>query len=471
MRANVQAFGGHLTAMVLPNIGAFIAWGFITALFIPTGWMPNEAFGELVGPMITYLLPLLIGYTGGQIVGEKRGAVAGAIGTMGVIVGADIPMFVGAMIMGPLSAWVVVQVDKRIQHRIPSGFEMVVNNFSLGIVGMLLCLFAYEIVGPSVTAANLFVKSGIEALVATGFLPLLAIINEPAKVLFLNNAIDQGIYYPLGLQAAAETGKSIFFMVASNPGPGLGMLLAYAKFGQGLSKRSAPSAIIIHFFGGIHELYFPYVLMKPIMIVAMIAGAATGIATFNLFDAGLVAGPSPGSIFSYLALTPKGSFIATIAGVTSATIVSFLVASAILKVSKSEEKESEFEKSVSDMKEMKAEGAVKPVAAAATTQEPSKPISFVAFACDAGMGSSAMGASTFKRKLVQAGIDIEVKNFAIEKVPSEADIVVTHESLESRAVKATGLPVVTIKNFLNDPALDELMDKIKQQTVATEQPA
>ena len=467
MRANVQAFGGHLTAMVLPNIGAFIAWGFITALFIPTGWMPNEAFGELVGPMITYLLPLLIGYTGGQIIGDKRGAVAGAIGTMGVIVGADIPMFVGAMIMGPLSAWVVVQMDKRIQHRIPSGFEMVVNNFSLGIVGMILCLFAYEIVGPAVTAANLFVKSGIEALVATGFLPLLAIINEPAKVLFLNNAIDQGIYYPLGLQAAAETGKSIFFMVASNPGPGLGMLLAYAKFGQGLSKRSAPSAIIIHFFGGIHELYFPYVLMKPIMIVAMIAGAATGIATFNLLDAGLVAGPSPGSIFSYLALTPKGSFIATIAGVVSATVVSFLVASAILKMSKSEDKETEFEQSVSDMKDMKAEGAVKPATTAATTEAEAKAetkaIQFVAFACDAGMGSSAMGASTFKRKLTKAGIDIEVKNFAIEKVPSDADIVVTHESLESRAVNATGLPVITIKNFLNDPALDELMVTIEQQ--------
>ncbi|MGR5287676.1 PTS mannitol transporter subunit IICB [Vibrio maritimus] len=462
MRAKVQSFGGHLTAMVLPNIGAFIAWGFITALFIPTGWMPNEAFGSIVGPMITYLLPLLIGYTGGQLVGDKRGAVAGAIATMGVIVGADIPMFVGAMIMGPLSAWVVVQMDKRIQHRIPSGFEMVVNNFSLGIVGMLLCLFAYEIVGPAVTAANLFVKSGIEALVATGFLPLLAIINEPAKVLFLNNAIDQGIYYPLGLQAAAETGKSIFFMVASNPGPGLGMLLAYAKFGEGLSKRSAPSAIIIHFFGGIHELYFPYVLMKPIMIVAMIAGAATGIATFNLLDAGLVAGPSPGSIFSYLALTPKGSFLATIAGVTTATIVSFLVASAILKMSKSTESEEDFEQSVTNMKDMKAEGAVN-TAAATQAATDGKNIKFVAFACDAGMGSSAMGASTFKRKLTQAGYDVEVKNFAIEKVPNEADIVVTHESLESRAVKATGLPVITIKNFINDPALDELLVTIEQQ--------
>lgn len=398
--------------------------------------------------MITYLLPLLIGYTGGQIVGDKRGAVAGAIGTMGVIAGAEIPMFVGAMIMGPLSGWVIVQIDKRIQDRIPSGFEMVVNNFSLGIFGMLMCLFAYAIVGPAVSAANMFVQTGIEALVATGFLPLLAIINEPAKVLFLNNAIDQGIYYPLGLQAAAETGKSIFFMVASNPGPGLGMLLAYAKFGQGLSKRSAPSAIIIHFFGGIHELYFPYVLMKPTMILAMIAGGATGIATFNLLDAGLVAGPSPGSIFSYLALTPKGGFLATIAGVTTATIASFIVASAILKVSKKEESEEEFEKSVSDMKDMKAEGAIN--TAQATTE--AKNIKFVAFACDAGMGSSAMGASTFKRKLQKAGYEVEVKNFAIEKVPSDADVVVTHESLETRAVKATGLPVVTIKNFMHDPA-------------------
>ncbi|GAM54075.1 mannitol-specific cryptic IIB component [Vibrio ishigakensis] len=409
--------------------------------------------------MITYLLPLLIGYTGGQIVGDKRGAVAGAIGTMGVIAGAEIPMFVGAMIMGPLSGWVIVQIDKRIQDRIPSGFEMVVNNFSLGIFGMLMCLFAYAIVGPAVSAANMFVQTGIEALVATGFLPLLAIINEPAKVLFLNNAIDQGIYYPLGLQAAAETGKSIFFMVASNPGPGLGMLLAYAKFGQGLSKRSAPSAIIIHFFGGIHELYFPYVLMKPTMILAMIAGGATGIATFNLLDAGLVAGPSPGSIFSYLALTPKGGFLATIAGVTTATIASFIVASAILKMSKKEESEEEFEKSVSDMKDMKAEGAIN--TAQATTE--AKNIKFVAFACDAGMGSSAMGASTFKRKLQKAGYEVEVKNFAIEKVPSDADVVVTHESLETRAVKATGLPVVTIKNFMHDPALDDLLDTIGQQ--------
>ncbi len=237
MRAKVQAFGGFLTAMVIPNIGAFIAWGFITALFIPTGWTPNAELSEIVGPMITYLLPLMIGATGGQLIGGKRGAVMGGIGTMGVIVGADIPMFIGAMIMGPLGGFIIKKIDSSLHEHIPPGFEMVINNFSLGIAGMLLCLAGYEFIGPAVLVANGFVKTGIEALVSTGYLPLLSIINEPAKVLFLNNAIDQGIYYPLGMQQAVESGKSIFFMVASNPGPGLGLLLAFSVFGKGMSKN------------------------------------------------------------------------------------------------------------------------------------------------------------------------------------------------------------------------------------------
>lgn len=314
-RAKVQAFGGFLTAMVIPNIGAFIAWGFITALFIPTGWQPNEHFAKIVGPMITYLLPVMIGSTGGHLVGGKRGAVMGGIGTIGVIVGAEIPMFLGSMIMGPLGGLVIKYVDKALEKRIPAGFEMVINNFSLGIAGMLLCLLGFEVIGPAVLIANTFVKECIEALVHAGYLPLLSVINEPAKVLFLNNAIDQGVYYPLGMQQASVNGKSIFFMVASNPGPGLGLLLAFTLFGKGMSKRSAPGAMIIHFLGGIHELYFPYVLMKPLTIIAMIAGGMSGTWMFNLLDGGLVAGPSPGSIFAYLALTPKGSFLATIAGV------------------------------------------------------------------------------------------------------------------------------------------------------------
>ncbi|MBF7977874.1 MULTISPECIES: PTS mannitol transporter subunit IICB [Rahnella] len=450
-RAKVQAFGGFLTAMVIPNIGAFIAWGFLTALFIPTGWLPNEQFAKIVGPMITYLLPVMIGSTGGHLIGGKRGAVMGGIGTIGVIVGADIPMFIGAMIMGPLGGWVIKWIDKSLENRIPAGFEMVVNNFSLGISGMLLCLLAFEVIGPAVLVANGFVKECIEALVSTGYLPLLSIINEPAKILFLNNAIDQGVYYPLGMQQAAETGKSIFFMVASNPGPGLGLLLGFTFFGKGMSKKSAPGAMIIHFLGGIHELYFPYVLMKPLTLIAMIAGGMSGIYTFNLLGGGLVAGPSPGSIFAYLAMTPRGAFFATIAGVTVATVVSFVITALILKMdnSKETEQEDKFTESASAMKEMKQEGAWSSV-----------PVKLVAFVCDAGMGSSAMGATTFRKRLQKQGIDIEVKHYSIENVPSNAEIIVTHASLEGRVKLVTNKPLVLINNYIGDPKLDVLFNEL-----------
>jgi PTS system mannitol-specific IIC component len=454
-RAKVQAFGGFLTAMVIPNIGAFIAWGFITALFIPTGWLPNEHFAKIVGPMITYLLPVMIGSTGGHLIGGKRGAVMGGIGTIGVIVGADIPMFIGAMIMGPLGGWVIKVIDRVLEKRIPAGFEMVINNFSLGIAGMLLCLLAFEVIGPAVLVANNFVKECIEALVRTGYLPLLSLINEPAKILFLNNAIDQGVYYPLGMQQASETGKSIFFMVASNPGPGLGLLLGFALFGKGMSKKSAPGAMIIHFLGGIHELYFPYVLMKPLTLIAMIAGGMSGIYTFNLLGGGLVAGPSPGSIFAYLALTPRGSFFATIAGVTVATVVSFAITAFILKMDSSKESEKEeasFTESASAMKAMKQEGAWS-----------GAPVKHVAFVCDAGMGSSAMGATTFRRRLQKQGLTTEVKHYSIENLPPAAEIIVTHASLEGRVKLVTDKPLVLINNYIGDPKLDVLFDELTAQ--------
>ena len=451
-RAKVQAFGGFLTAMVIPNIGAFIAWGFITALFIPTGWLPNEHFAKIVGPMITYLLPVMIGSTGGHLVGGKRGAVMGGIGTIGVIIGADIPMFLGSMIMGPLGGLVIKHIDRLLDKRIPAGFEMVINNFSLGIAGMLLCLLGFEVIGPAVLIANNFVKECIESLVHAGYLPLLSLINEPAKILFLNNAIDQGVYYPLGMQQASETGKSIFFMVASNPGPGLGLLLGFTFFGRGMSKKSAPGAMIIHFLGGIHELYFPYVLMKPLTLIAMIAGGMTGTWVFNLLGGGLVAGPSPGSIFAYLALTPKGSFLATIAGVTAGTLVTFIVTSIILKMEKSVETENEedhFAGSAKAGKAMKQEGAFS-----------YKNIKRIAFVCDAGMGSSAMGATTFRKRLEKAGLVIAVAHHAIENVPDDADIIVTHASLEGRVKRVSNKPTVLIKNYIGDPLLDELFKKL-----------
>lgn len=462
-RARIQAIGGFLTAMVIPNMGAFIAWGFITALFIPTGWMPNEQFARLVGPMVSMLLPLLLAYAGGKLVYDVRGGIAGTVGTIGLIVGADIPMFLGAMIMGPLSAWVVKRVDRVLEKHIPTGFEMLINNFSLGIVGFTLCLLSNAVIGPAVQEANTLISAAIQMLVSTGILPLLSLVNEPAKVLFLNNVIDQGVYYPLGMQHAAESGKSIYFMLASNPGAGLGLLLAYSVFGKGASKSTAPGAIIIHFFGGIHEMYFPYVLMKPITILAMIGGAACGIMTFQFFDAGLVAGPSPGSIFAYLALTPKGNFVGVIAGVAVAAFVSFLITSAILKLSNQEDGDA-LAASAAQSAQMKADGMDFLQKAIGGSSAGGTKYSFIAFACDAGMGSSAMGASTMRRALSKAGVDIHVEHFAIEKIPPEADVVIVHENLAERVrMSVQNKRIITIHNYLDDPAICALREEIEKQ--------
>ena len=341
MRERLQQFGGFLAGMVIPNIGAFIAWGLITALFIPTGWIPNENFAKLVGPMILYLLPVLIGYTGGKMVHGVRGGVVGAVATMGVVVGADIPMFLGGMIMGPLGGWLIKVVDDMLEEKIPVGFEMLINNFSAGILGTILALLGFVAVAPAVTSVSNAAGAIVDFLVNARLLPLAAIIIEPAKILFLNNALNHGVLAPLGVAASAETGRAIHFLLETNPGPGLGLLIAFYVAGKGMLKESAPGSMIIHFFGGIHEIYFPYVLAHPIMILAMIAGGFTADLWFVISGAGLVATPSPGSIFAYLAVIPPGQHFQVLTGVLIGAVVSFLVGSFILRVNPVREEESE----------------------------------------------------------------------------------------------------------------------------------
>ncbi len=332
VRERLQQFGGFLAGMIIPNMGAFIAWGLITALFIPVGWVPNETFAELVGPMIVYLLPVLIGYTGGKMIHDVRGGVVGAAATMGVVVGADIPMFLGAMIMGPLGGWAIKKVDEVLEDKVPLGFEMLVNNFSAGILGVILVLLGNVAIGPIVQALSNFLGSIVDGLVSARLLPLAAIVIEPAKVLFLNNALNHGVLAPLGVAAVEESGKAIHFLLETNPGPGLGLLIAYFVAGKGMLKESAPGSMIIHFLGGIHEIYFPYVLAHPIMILSVIAGGFAADLWFAISGAGLVATPSPGSIFAYLAVIPRGQHFAVLSGVVIGAVASFLVGAVLLRL-------------------------------------------------------------------------------------------------------------------------------------------
>ncbi len=462
-KIKVQGFGRFLSNMVMPNIGAFIAWGFITALFIPTGWLPNESLARLVGPMITYLLPLLIGYTGGKMVGGDRGAVVGAVTTMGVIVGSDIPMFMGAMIVGPLGGLAIKKFDEYVEGNVKSGFEMLVNNFSSGIIGMLCAAIAFFVIGPIVKVLSNSLADGVTWLVEAGLLPLTSILVEPAKILFLNNAINHGIFSPLGIQQSEEFGRSIFFLIEANPGPGLGLLLAYMFFGQGTAKQSAGSASIIHFFGGIHEIYFPYVLMNPRLILAVIAGGMAGIFVNVLFASGLIAPASPGSIFAIMLLTPKGAYLGVILSVIAATGVSFLVASLLLKLSPQTDDDS-LEKASAQMKEMKS-------AAKNEMANPSIDLSKVTsvyVACDAGMGSSAMGAGLLRKKVEAAGLDIFVTNYAINNLPADSQIVITHKDLTDRARSVVPNAMhISLNNFLEGSVYDALVEKLVAAKNAT----
>ncbi|KZM54537.1 MAG: PTS mannitol transporter subunit IICBA [Bacillaceae bacterium] len=474
VKVKIQRFGSYLSGMIMPNIGAFIAWGLITALFIPTGWTPNEALAKLVNPMIQYLLPLLIGFTGGRMVYDLRGGVVGATATMGVIVGADIPMFLGAMIMGPLGGYIIKQVDRLFQGKVKSGFEMLVNNFSAGIVAAILTIIAFLGIGPIVLALSSILAGGVKFIVDANLLPLASIFIEPGKVLFLNNAINHGILSPLGIEQAAETGKSVLFLLETNPGPGLGILLAYMLFGKGNSKQTAPGAAIIHFLGGIHEIYFPYILMRPLLILAAIAGGASGVLTFLLFDAGLVAVPSPGSIIALMIMTPKGHYISVLAGVIVATAVSFLISSIILKAAKADSKEDlsaaaekmqQLKGKESKAAEMLTNQAQKDSEDAELQENELDNVQKIVFACDAGMGSSAMGASILRNKVKKAGLNIEVTNTAINNLPDDADIVFTHKDLTDRAkAKLPNATHISVENFLNSPKYDELLEKLKEQS-------
>jgi mannitol PTS system EIICBA or EIICB component len=464
LKVRVQKFGNFLSSMVLPNIGAFIAWGLITALFIPTGFFPNESLNNLVGPMVTYLLPLLIGYTGGKLIYEQRGGVVGAIATMGVIVGApETPMFLGAMLMGPLGGYVIKKFDQMIEGKIKSGFEMLVNNFSAGILGAILAILAYLGVGPAVDAFTEVLVTGVDWLVAAGLLPLTSILIEPAKILFLNNAINHGILSPIGLEQASETGKSVLLLLEANPGPGLGVLLAFMLFGRGTAKQSAPGAAIIHFLGGIHEIYFPYVLMKPALLLSVILGGMSGVFTLVLLDGGLQAIASPGSILAITAVTPNGTtLMANYAAVLVATVVSFAVSAIVMKTSKtSDEDINEATKKMEAMKGKKSSVAGH-VSGTQTNGTLPEEVNKIVFACDAGMGSSAMGASLLRKKVKEAGLDIFVTNTAISSIPSDAQVVITQEELTPRAQnKIPNAYHISVDNFLSSPEYDKLIASLQ----------
>ncbi|GAA1470118.1 PTS mannitol transporter subunit IICB [Microbacterium thalassium] len=539
---HVQRFGTFLSGMIMPNIAAFIAWGFITMLFIPSGFLgPNSPFGwhwypvsdilgsggdaaqigwdgamlalaegengnffayvGLVGPMIVYLLPLLIANTAGRMVYGERGGVVATIAVMGVIVGTDIPMFLGAMIMGPFAGLATKWMDRIWDGKIKPGFEMLVNNFSAGILGMILAIVGFFVFGPVMLGISAFLGLIVGWLVDYNLLPFLSVIVEPAKVLFLNNAINHGVFTPLGIEQAAEAGKSILFLIEANPGPGVGLLLAFTFFGVGAAKASAPGAIIIQFFGGIHEIYFPYALSKPITLLALIAGGATGVTTNMLLGGGLAFPAAPGSIIAvtFAGIGPGvGNLMVVYLSVILAAAVTFILTAIMLRATRKRDLLAEGDKfssaidqteankgkssaaldalRVSDGQDREAvreaEEAVDKLETEAETggqlsggTVTIRKVSSIVFACDAGMGSSAMGASVLRNKIKKIGIeDVTVVNKAVANLDGSEDLIITQNQLTDRArQKHPDAIHVSVDNFMNSPKYDEVVELVREQ--------
>ena len=453
MKNKVQRFGKFLSAMVMPNIGALIAFGFLAALFIDTGWIPHKGFSSMVGPMLTYLIPILIASTGGRMIGGDRGRVVGAIAVIGAILSnTDITMLMAAMVMGPLAGYCVKKFDQLMEGHMPAGFEMLINNFSAGIMGMLLAMLGYIVIGPVMSGILSVLSAGVSVLVGNNLLPLAAVFIEPAKVLFLNNAINHGVFTPIATLQAADAGKSIMYMLEANPGPGLGVLLAYMFFCKDkTTKDSAPGAVIIHLLGGIHEIYFPYILMNPLVIIAPIVGNMAAIFWYSITNCGLVGPASPGSIIAYLMMTPGPDMIKVLIGVLIGAGISFVIASPIVKMAGSKS----LEEAQNEMAAMKAEAKGQTVVPG--TVENASSVRKIVFACDAGMGSSAMGATKFRNRIKGNRPDITVINTSVDNIPGDCDIAVVQTTLADRARKsAPQAQLITLGNFLADPALDAL---------------
>ena len=490
VRTAVQKLGTFLSGMVMPNIPALIAWGIVTALFIEVGPFPNEAIASLVDPAIHYLLPLLIAYTGGKMVYDVRGGVVGSFATLGVIGGSDwlidqfnanaaegegglgkVHMFIGAMIMAPLAAWLMKQLDKLWEGKVKAGFEMLVNMFSAGIFAFIMALGGFFLLAPVVNKIMEWLGAGVGWLIETGVLPAVSLLIEPAKVFFLNNAINHGVLTPLGSTEAAVDGKSILFLLEANPGPGVGVLLAFTFFGVGAARATAPGAAIIQFFGGIHEVYFPYVLMKPALLLAVIGGGASGVATNMLLGTGLGGPAAPGSIIAIgaQAIGPGVmNFVGVMASVVVAAAVSFIIAAVILRASRkgdlAAEAAGQDSLGAAVAKTQANKGKDSSFLSGLSTAVMTEPITRIVFACDAGMGSSAMGASVLRKKVHGAGFtDVTVTNLAIANLDDTPQVVITQEELTPRAKQQNSSAVhVSVDNFMNSPRYDEVVELVRQ---------
>lgn len=402
----IQRIGKFYTRIILRNIGIFIFIGLLSVIFHEHGWLPNKNIYAISQLAYRMVLPFMIAYEGGQILGGTGGGIQAVLAVSGVLVADPSVGFFCGMLIGPLAGWLWKQEEKWVLGKLGPSIQMLARNLLNGLTGGILALLGFYLLSPLLSAVAVGISYGVNFLVGHQLLGVLNLVIEPAKVFFLNNMVEHSILVPLGMTQAQETGSSILFLLESNPGPGLGLLSAlyYVKKEK---RNEYASALIAEAAGGIHEVYFSYVWSNLKLLFPLILGGVAGTLCFELLGAGAQSAVSPGSVFTILLMAGKQHMIPVLIGVCASALVTF--AGSILILRKKGKKEG------SGREEMKNE----------IQDGRKREIKYIAFVCDGGVGSSAMGAALFRRLLKQKGMtDIRVEAFAADLVPAEVDFII-----------------------------------------------
>ncbi|MFB8538316.1 PTS transporter subunit EIIC [Enterococcus thailandicus] len=431
----------------MPNLSIFIAWGFLSFLTPYFSGELAQRLNEVSEWMLHLLLPILIGYLGGKITGNQRGAIVGAIATLGIIVGSTAPQIVGAMIMGTLAGKVYDFFENKVKEQFTIGYEMLIHNLLVGIIGGVCCLLGMIVITPLISSVSQMISQAILWLTEMKMLTLAHVLLEPLKVLFFNNIINHGILTPLGIEFAQQENSSILFLMEANPGPGIGVLLAILFQGRRETKTNAGSALMIQAIGGIHEIYFPFVLIKPKLVLAVILGGASGTFLFQLLHVGLSAPVSPGSLIVILTNTPTNQLLAVSFGILVSILVTFSCALFLLRkeaVNVEQEKSNDEEREEMQLAKNKK----------------------IIFACDSGMGSSAMGAALLKKQLQVANLPASVDYASIYQVKDQPDqlIIVQSELTVLAQQQAPNSQILSLDHFLE---VENSLPKIKSFLLTT----
>lgn len=432
----LKFYTNYLSRMMMPNLSIFIAWMIISFALSQLNIEPVY-IQKVEKGILQLVLPLMIAYTGGELQSRGRGGIAAVVAVFGLILMTDAPQVFGAMALGPSAGWLIKHLDQMMKDKVRVGYEMITANVSVGVIGSLLFLVSYFLLAPLFEGISQVSYQVVDFFVRNNVFAGIHLILEPMKVFFFNNIINHGLLTPLGIEDAAVHGSSLLFLIETNPGPGMGVLIAYCWLGAKTIRTNAATALVVQALGGIHEVYFPFVLLHPALFVAPIIGGGSGTLIFQLFDAGLKAPASPGSLLIIMANAPLSKMLGIFAGITVSTIVSFSIASVILK---RPQKNHEV-KNMSNRKQ----------------------ITEIIVACDAGMGSSAIGASILKRQLQEAQLSIPVRYESIYRVDDQAHILlVTQKELAAIAQKkAPHVQHFHVENFLAKEEYTGLIDQIK----------